>query len=107
MQGAKFLIVPSVCYENFPRMVVEAYSYGLPVVASSLGSFPEIVEEKKTGLLFKSANDHDLAEKIQWALTHEVELDSMRKNVREQYKEKYSGRKNYEILMDVYRRVIQ
>ena len=107
MQGAKFLVVPSVCYENFPRTVVEAYSYGLPVVASSLGSFPGIVKEKKTGLLFKPANSHDLAEKIQWMLTHETEFDSMRRNVRQRYKEEYSGRKNYEILMDVYHRVVQ
>jgi len=107
MQGAKFLTVPSVCYENFPRIVVEAYSYGVPVVASSLGSFPEIVKEKETGLLFEPANSRDLAEKIQWILSHETEFHSMRDNVRRQYKEKYSSQKNYEILMDAYRSVIQ
>ena len=107
MQGTKFLVVPSVCYENFPRIVVEAYSYGVPVVASFLGSFPEIVKEKETGLLFEPASSRDLAEKVQWILAHETEFHFMRENVRRQYREKYSSRKNYEILMDIYSNVIQ
>jgi len=107
MQGAKFLVVPSVCYENFPRIVVEAYSYGIPVVASFLGSFPEIVKDNETGLLFEFASSRDLAEKVQWILAHEAEFHSMRGNVRRQYKEQYSSRKNYQILMDVYGGVIQ
>lgn len=106
MRGAKLLIVPSICYENFPRIVVEAYSYGIPVVASSLGSFPEIVKDKQTGRLFKPACAHDLAEKIQWILSHEAELNIMRQNVKKLHREEYSGLKNYEMLMDVYRMVI-
>lgn len=107
MQGAKFLIVPSVCYENFPRIVIEAYSYGVPVIASFLGSFPEIIKEKETGLLFESANPKNLAEKIRWISAHETEFNSMRENIKKEYKEKYSSRKNYEILMDTYNSVIQ
>lgn len=107
MQGAKFLVVPSVCYENFPRIVVEAYAYGIPVVASSLGSLPEIVLDGQTGLLFKPGNARDLAEKIQWILAHEDEWEMMRRNVREQHKEKYSSRRNYEILMGVYHKVME
>jgi glycosyltransferase involved in cell wall biosynthesis len=49
MGGASFLVVPSQCYENFPRIIVEAFSYGIPVVASRLGSLAEIVEEGKVG----------------------------------------------------------
>jgi len=107
MKGAKFLVVPSVCYENFPHIIVEAYSYGIPVIASFLGSFPEIIKERETGLLFEPASSRDLAEKVRWILTHEEEFYSMRKNVRRQHREKYSGRRNYEMLMDIYNSVIQ
>jgi len=107
MKGAKVLIVPSTCYENFPHIVIEAYSYGLPVVSSSLGSFPEVVKEGETGLLFDPTDPHDLAKKIQWISAHQAEIDQMKEKVKQIYKEQYSGRRNYEILMDVYRRAIQ
>jgi glycosyltransferase involved in cell wall biosynthesis len=48
---ARAVLVPSVCYEAFPRVVVEAYAAGVPVVASRIGALPEVVEEGVTGLL--------------------------------------------------------
>jgi glycosyltransferase involved in cell wall biosynthesis len=86
---------------------LEAFQAGVPVIASALGSFPEIVEDHKTGLLFKPANPHDLAEKIQWILAHDTELHAMGEHVRRQYREKYSGRRNYEILKAVYQKAMQ
>jgi len=32
MHGARFLILPSVCYENFPLTIAEAFACGLPVM---------------------------------------------------------------------------
>ena len=63
-QNARFLIVPSECYETFGLIAAEAMSYGLPVIASRIGSLPEIVEDCKTGLLFKPGDSIELTEKI-------------------------------------------
>jgi glycosyltransferase involved in cell wall biosynthesis len=38
MQNAKILVFPSVWYETFGMVVIEAYAVGLPVIASNLGS---------------------------------------------------------------------
>lgn len=43
MQSAAFLVVPSICYENFPRAIVEAFACGVPVIASAMGAMAEIV----------------------------------------------------------------
>jgi len=106
MSGAKFLVIPSVCYENFPCVVVEAYSYGIPIIASDLGSLPEIVLDKLTGVVFKPGDSNDLVRKVQWLTEHKDELPSMRENIRQQYKELYSAQRVYEMLMTVYKQVV-
>jgi glycosyltransferase involved in cell wall biosynthesis len=50
LAGARALVVPSRWFEVFPRTIVEAYSLGVPVVASRIGSLAEIVEDGTTGL---------------------------------------------------------
>jgi glycosyltransferase involved in cell wall biosynthesis len=48
---ARALLVPSRCYEGQPRVVLEAFAAGVPVVASRIGGLPELVEHAVNGLL--------------------------------------------------------
>ena len=106
IKGAKFLVIPSICYENFPRVVVEAYSYGVPLLASRLGSIKDLVIDKKTGLLFEAGNPRDLADKARWLAQHPKEVDQMGRWAREEYDQKYLPQKNYAALMAIYENVI-
>ena len=56
MEPVDVLIVPSLWYEGFPRVIVEACSVGLPAVTSNLGSLSTIVRHDENGLHFP-AND--------------------------------------------------
>ncbi len=105
MREANFLIVPSVCYENFPRVVAEAFAYGVPVLASRLGSLEEIVEDKGNGMLFEAGSPSDLAQKAHWLIGHGNELEQMAARARATFEQKYSARQNYEQLMTIYRKV--
>lgn len=58
------IAAPAIWYENLPNVVLEAYSYGKPVIASNIGSLAEIVEDGKTGLLFEPKNPKQIAECI-------------------------------------------
>jgi glycosyltransferase involved in cell wall biosynthesis len=49
MQGARALLVPSRCYEGQPRVVLEAFSAGVPVLASRIGGLIELVEIGRSG----------------------------------------------------------
>lgn len=55
--------VPSM-YESFGIVLLEAMSFGKPVIASNVGGIPYILEDGKTGFLFELGNVDDLAEKI-------------------------------------------
>ncbi|MFH1457116.1 MAG: glycosyltransferase family 4 protein [Patescibacteria group bacterium] len=54
------LIFPSLTYENYPTVILEAFSYGLPVIASRIGGVPELVKDNITGWLFEPGNEKEL-----------------------------------------------
>lgn len=56
-RGAVAVVLPSICYEVFPMVVLEAFREGTPIVARQLGPFPEIIAQSDGGLLFSAAED--------------------------------------------------
>jgi glycosyltransferase involved in cell wall biosynthesis len=58
------LVFPSVFEEPFGKTQIEAMAAGLLVVSSGSGGASEIIENGKTGLLFKGGDARDLAEKL-------------------------------------------
>lgn len=70
-RGARAVVVPSLVYETFGYVVLEAFAERSPVVVRDLGALPELVAESGGGLVFNSpdqmvaglerlANDDDL-----------------------------------------------
>ncbi len=55
------LIFPSLCFENGPLAILEAFALGVPVVASRIGSIPEYVTDGVSGRLFQPGDAIDLA----------------------------------------------
>jgi len=56
-RDALALIVPSVCFETFGIILIEAMSQGTPVIARRLGPFPEIVNKAQAGALFENEEE--------------------------------------------------
>src|SRR5262249_52847348 len=89
MQQARVLIQPSICFENFPLTILEAFGMGLPVIASRLGSTAELVRNGVVGLQFEPGNTADLAAKVEWAWAHPEEMARMGRAARTEYESKY------------------
>jgi glycosyltransferase involved in cell wall biosynthesis len=102
MKRATVLVVPSVCYEGFPLVIVEAFAAGLPVITSDIGSPPSLVGDGMTGLHFRSGDPLALAARVRWASTHAGELAAMRPRARHQYEARYTADRNYDLLMLAY-----
>lgn len=106
MMAAAMLILPSTCYEGLPMTIVEAYSVGLPVIASRLGSMAEIVQNHQTGLHFEPGSASDLVRAV-----YELNENSMlRKNMSmasiEYCRANYSEERNFSQTIDIYERAI-
>jgi glycosyltransferase involved in cell wall biosynthesis len=106
LRQARCLVIPSEWYETFGLVIIEAFAHGLPVVASRLGAMAELVVDGVTGLHFEAGNPDDLATKVEWLLEHPEECRRMGVNARRTYEEKYTPERNYQLLMNIYREVI-
>ena len=60
--GSKVVVLPSEWYENGPYSAMEAMAIGKPLIVSSLGGLPELVQDGKNGYIYNK--DIELAEKI-------------------------------------------
>lgn len=50
-------IMPSLGYETFGIVLIEAFRHGTPVIARRIGPFPEIVEQSGGGMLFSGDDE--------------------------------------------------
>lgn len=96
IRKAKCSVYPSIWYENCPFSVMESIMYGTPVVGADIGGIPELIDNNKTGVLFKSSDAQDFADKINSIISNNDILENMQKNcfeaefdTVEEYTEKY------------------
>lgn len=74
-------VVPSL-YEPLAGVVMEAMACGVPVIASDVGGFPDMIENEKSGLLFPTGNADALANSIIRLLTDESMRERMSADAR-------------------------
>ncbi len=102
IKNSRFLVYPSIWYENFPRVLLESFSCGRPVIAANAGVAPEIVKDGKTGNLFRSGDSRDLAVHVQWLWDRPDESKRMGTESRREYEQKYTPEQNYQMLLEIY-----
>jgi glycosyltransferase involved in cell wall biosynthesis len=81
--NARFVVVPSLCFEMCPLVIVEAMSHGLPVIASRIGGLVELVRDGDTGMLFEPNNEAELAEKMRQLWNDDDLHTTLSQNARE------------------------
>jgi glycosyltransferase involved in cell wall biosynthesis len=102
MGEATFVVFPSKWYETFGRVAIEAFAKGTPVVAANIGAIAELVDPGRTGLLFRPADAKDLVTQVEYLLANPSQLVEMRREVRAEFEAKYTAKKNYQQLIDIY-----
>lgn len=103
---AALLVAPSRCYENFPRVLIEAFAKGAPVVASRLGAMAEIVDDGRTGLLFRPGDPDDLAAKVRSILAAPARLAVMRAAARDEFERRFTAAANHSRLIAIYEQAL-
>ncbi len=105
--NAKYVIVPSECYENNPMTIVEAYSLGTPVIGAAIGGISEVVKDGHTGYTFESGSVESLAKALNKSCALSREKYIEQKRAAYQFGEdNFSRSKHLERLVSFYNEVI-
>jgi len=85
-----------------------SYSFGLPVIATDVGSLREDIIEGETGFLCRPKNSADLAKTISGYFASDLyrQLETRRRKIQTFANERYSWTRVGEILDNVYRQVL-
>jgi len=102
IRNSMFLVIPSECYENNPRTVIEAFAMGKPAVGARIGGIPELVQDWETGLTYTSGDTADLREKIALMLENKNRIPEMGRNARAFVERELNAELHYRKLMEIY-----
>ena len=103
---SKFLIFPSEWFECMPMTILESFRAGTLVLASNIGSIPNIIKDGYNGILFNPNDPSDIKEKVNWVLNNPQKCDEISINAMNDFNNKYSEKVNYKILMKIYNGMI-
>jgi ADP-heptose:LPS heptosyltransferase/glycosyltransferase involved in cell wall biosynthesis len=106
LAGAKILVAPSVIEEAFGRVVIEAAACGVPVIATKVGGFEEIIDDKKDGLLVPPSDVDSLSEAILKLVNDPKIAQKLSTQAREKVSEYYSMDKALDSLGKVYEKTV-
>lgn len=76
LRSAYLYVLPSH-YEGLPMSILEAMSYGIPIVSTNVGGIPYAVESDKEGYLIDPGNPKELANTINCLLEDEKTWEDM------------------------------
>ena len=80
-KNTDLLIVPSMWKETFGFIGLEALSYGIPTLVSDNVGYKDIIEDGKTGIVFRSDSDKDFIKKIKSLVNKRETLMTIQENI--------------------------
>jgi glycosyltransferase involved in cell wall biosynthesis len=105
LKGARALMVPSLWYEGAPRSILEAYSGGVPVLASRIGALPEVVCDSVSGQLIDPVDTNTWVEAVR-SLADDDFRQRLSVGAHRTYERLYTPQIALQKLEDVYKRVL-
>ncbi|MBM3655514.1 MAG: glycosyltransferase family 4 protein [Actinobacteria bacterium] len=101
LKSINVYVAPNTGGESFGIILAEAMASGVPIVASDIPAFKQLLEDGKYGLLFENENTSDLAEKI----IHLLQDEALAKSYSEagvEYAKRFDWSQVGEEVMNVY-----
>jgi glycosyltransferase involved in cell wall biosynthesis len=106
LNGARFVVVPSIWYENFPYVILQSFAAGKPVIGSDRGGIPELVKDNHYGAIYPALNSEALSNKIKELWDDTPRTVSMGLAAKRYVDIEFNDYKFYSNIMGIYEAVI-
>lgn len=100
----KFVVVPSIWYENCPYTILETLAIGKPVIGANIGGIPELVSDEENGFIYNTVDE--LAKKMNILFDNKELVEQFSKKSKILAKEKYNKQVYYDKLEKIYMKVV-
>jgi glycosyltransferase involved in cell wall biosynthesis len=101
LAGLSVLAVPSSGIDAAPRVIMEAFSAGVPVVAYPSGGIVELIDHAQTGLLTSAANPEALAASLLAVLGNPAKRESLSEHARAAYLKRFTLNRYRQQILEV------
>jgi len=105
LEDMDIFCLTSVC-ESFGVAAVEAMSMEIPVVATNVDGFKEVIEDGISGIIVERKNPASVAQALERLVLDEELRERMGKNGRKRVEELYDWNKNVAAMLQVYNRCL-
>lgn len=105
MKKAAIGVIPSIFQDPSPFVAYEFQACGTPAIATNVGGIPEIIEDKKTGILIPPDKPGTLAKKIMQLKRDPAKRRKMGEEGRKRIQKKFTAEKTKPKYVRLYRRL--
>lgn len=107
ISASRFTVLPSHAYETLGKTILESHARGRAVVATDLGSRRELIKHGTTGVLYRMGDVEELSAAIHLLASTPELAEQMGRAGWEQVKRSYTPEAHYQVLTDLYQRLIR
>lgn len=107
IRKCKFIIVPSIWYENCPYSILETLAIGKPVIGANIAGIPELVKDNVNGFTYEYHNVEQLTKKIKDLFDNKSLTKKFSENSKKLCKDLYSKENYYNEIMNIYNSLLK
>lgn len=107
IRKCKFVVVPSIWYENCPYSIIETLAIGKPIIGSNIAGIPELVQDKVNGFTFKYDDADGLKKKIEELFNDDSLVKEFSKKSKQICKDLYSKEFYYHEIINIYNSLLK
>lgn len=106
IRKCRFVVIPSLWFENFPYVITETYALGKALIGSDRGGIPENIVPRETGYVYPADDFVKLAEYIKIMWDNKERTVEMGKIAKEKVDAEFNDEVFYQKLMKLYNQML-
>lgn len=105
LNSAYATVVPSICFEVSPLVIIESFNLGIPVIVNNIGSLPENIVDGENGYIYNDLDE--LKDKILKVISLDTgQTKIMADECKASYEKLFNKNINFNLLTNLYNSVL-